>query len=65
MVKDWQCRARSGVRNASLKDCLKANRMDHKAWEVNGLRLYPRTLWMKPLRKVPQRWARPRGEVAR
>jgi glycosyltransferase len=43
-----------GMSNASLKNRLKANRMDRLAWKVNGLRPYPWTLWMKPLRKVGQ-----------
>ena len=43
-----------GVSNSSFKNRLKANRMDRKAWEVNGLRPYPWTLWMKPIRKVGQ-----------
>ncbi len=38
-----------GVRNASI-----ANRNDRKAWSVNGLKPYPWTLTMKPLRKVGQ-----------
>jgi glycosyltransferase len=48
-----------GVSNASLENRLKANQMDRKAWEVNGLKPYPWTLWMKPLRKIPQWWQRP------
>lgn len=43
-----------GVSNASLKNRLKANRMDRKAWEVNGLKPYPWTTYLKPLRKVKQ-----------
>jgi len=43
-----------GVRNASLGNRLAANRMDRKAWEVNGLKPYPWTVWLKPLRKVGQ-----------
>jgi glycosyltransferase involved in cell wall biosynthesis len=43
-----------GVSNASLSNRLRANRMDRKAWDVNGLRPYPWTLFMKPLRKIPQ-----------
>ena len=43
-----------GVSNASLKNRLKANQMDRKAWEVNNLKPYPWTLSMKPLRKVGQ-----------
>ena len=43
-----------GVSNASLGSRLKANRMDRKAWKVNGLKPYPWTLMMKPLRKLKQ-----------
>ena len=43
-----------GASNASLINRLRANRMDRLAWKVNGLRPYPWTLWMKPLRKVGQ-----------
>ena len=43
-----------GQSNASLKHRLKANRMDRKAWAVNGLKPRPHTLLMKPLRKVVQ-----------
>ncbi len=43
-----------GVSNASVTNRLKANRMDRKAWKVNGLTPYPWTLAMKPLRKLGQ-----------
>jgi hypothetical protein len=43
-----------GASNASLKNRLKANRMDRKAWEVNGLKPYPWTVMAKPLRKIGQ-----------
>lgn len=43
-----------GVSNASLGNRLRANRNDRKAWAVNGLKPYPWTLTMKPLRKVGQ-----------
>ncbi len=43
-----------GASNASLLGRLRANRMDRKAWEVNGLRPYPFTLAAKPLRKIGQ-----------
>ena len=43
-----------GAINASLKNRLKANRMDRKAWEVNGLKPYPWTIMAKPLRKIGQ-----------
>ena len=43
-----------GASNASLTKRIKANKMDRRAWEINGLKPYPWTLWMKPLRKVGQ-----------
>ena len=47
-----------GASNKSLKNRLTANQMDRKAWRVNGLMPYPWTLWLKPLRKVPQWFSR-------
>ena len=47
-----------GVSNASLKARLQANRMDRKAWKVNGLRPYPWTIVAKPARKFGQWWVR-------
>ena len=49
-----------GQSNATLYRRLVANRMDRKAWTVNGLKPYPWTLWMKPLCKIPQWWQRPK-----
>lgn len=43
-----------GASNETLTARMKANRMDRRAWEVNGLKPYPWTLVMKPLRKVGQ-----------
>ena len=43
-----------GVSNASWQNRIRANRMDRKAWQINRLRPYPWTLWLKPLRKVGQ-----------
>lgn len=43
-----------GVSNLSLTNRLKANRMDRRAWHVNGINPYPWTVTMKPLRKVGQ-----------
>ncbi|MDD2336061.1 MAG: glycosyltransferase family 2 protein [Geobacteraceae bacterium] len=48
-----------GVSNVSFANRLRANQMDRKAWAANGLKPHPWTLWMKPLRKVPQWWQRP------
>jgi len=47
-----------GISNASLKNRIRANRMDRMAWEVNSLKPYPWTLWMKPLRKIGQYFLR-------
>ncbi|WEK36523.1 MAG: glycosyltransferase family 2 protein [Candidatus Pseudobacter hemicellulosilyticus] len=43
-----------GMSNASLKNRLKANQEDRRAWEMNGLQPYFFTLWLKPLRKIFQ-----------
>ena len=43
-----------GVSNMSLKNRIRANRMDRRAWEVNGLKPYPWTNFLKPLRKIKQ-----------
>ena len=43
-----------GISNASVGNRLQANRMDRKAWDVNGLRPRPWTLWAKPVRKMGQ-----------
>ena len=47
-----------GVSNASIKNRLRANKMDRKAWKVNNLKPYPWTVSMKPLRKVGQWFCR-------
>lgn len=43
-----------GASNAALKSRIFAHLMDHKAWLVNGLIPYPWTVFMKPIRKLPQ-----------
>jgi hypothetical protein len=43
-----------GVSNKAIKNRLAANAMDQKAWEVNGLRPYWFTRYLKPLRKIGQ-----------
>ena len=43
-----------GMSNASFQNRLKANRMDRLAWRVNGLKPYPWTTYLKPLRKLNQ-----------
>ena len=54
-----------GMSNRDARHRVRANLMDRKAWAVNGLTPYPWTLWLKPLRKLPQ-WVRrpPRGWAA-
>ena len=48
-----------GMSNASIGNRVKANRNDRRAWEVNGLKPYPWTIPLKPIRKIPQYWRRP------
>jgi glycosyltransferase involved in cell wall biosynthesis len=43
-----------GVSNMSLKNRLRANGEDRKAWRINGLKPYFFTLYLKPLRKIRQ-----------
>ncbi len=43
-----------GKSNATLVNRLQANKEDKKAWELNGLSPFFFTLWIKPLRKIPQ-----------
>lgn len=43
-----------GKSNVSLKNRIRANREDRKAWRINGLKPNPLTLYMKPLRKIIQ-----------
>ena len=47
-----------GLSNASFRHRWHANREDHRAWIKNGLRPALYTLWLKPLRKIPQFWNR-------
>jgi glycosyltransferase len=48
-----------GASNANISNRIKANQMDRQAWEVNGLKPYPWTLYLKPLRKLSQWIVRP------
>jgi glycosyltransferase len=43
-----------GMSNASIKNRLRANKEDRLAWKLNGLHPNFFTLYMKPLRKIPQ-----------
>jgi glycosyltransferase involved in cell wall biosynthesis len=48
-----------GISNSSLKNRLRANKEDQLAWELNGLKPYFFTLWLKPLRKLKQYVSKP------
>jgi hypothetical protein len=43
-----------GQSNASVKNRIKANKEDRKAWDVNELKPFFFTLMLKPLRKIFQ-----------
>lgn len=43
-----------GVSNKTVGNRLKANQSDRAAWQLNGLKPYWFTLWLKPIRKVLQ-----------
>lgn len=43
-----------GKSNVSLKNRIRANKEDRKAWEINGLKSSPFTMLKKPLRKISQ-----------
>ena len=43
-----------GQSNATLKNRVMANREDRMAWQLNGLKPYFFTLYLKPLRKISQ-----------
>ncbi len=43
-----------GMSNKSIKNRLKANQEDARAWQMNGLKPYFFTKWMKPIRKIWQ-----------
>ena len=47
-----------GTSSASLKHRMVANREDRRAWKINGLQPRWYTLWMKPLGKIRQLFAR-------
>ncbi|GAB3701047.1 glycosyltransferase family 2 protein [Spirosoma flavus] len=50
-----------GVSNSSLSNRLRANRDDQLAWQLNGLKPYFFTIWLKPLRKLTQYVTKPPG----
>ena len=43
-----------GMSNANLTNRIRANQEDQMAWVSNGLQSYAFTLWLKPIRKIPQ-----------
>lgn len=43
-----------GMSNASLKNRLRANREDRRAWALNDLKPFFFTTWLKPIRKIFQ-----------
>lgn len=43
-----------GMSNATLKNRLRANREDRKAWDLNELKPFFFTTWLKPMRKIFQ-----------
>ena len=49
-----------GQSNSSLSNRLKANWEDRIAWYVNGVSPLWFTTLLKPIRKIPQYWLRPR-----
>ena len=49
-----------GVSNISLRNRLRANQMDRRAWVENGLKPFPWTLSLKPLRKIKQFVCKPK-----
>lgn len=48
-----------GVSNSSVKNRLEANRADRLAWQLNGLKPYFFTFWLKPIRKLKQYVTKP------
>lgn len=43
-----------GISNASLKNRIRANKEDRRAWQINKIRPYFFTLYLKPLLKISQ-----------
>lgn len=43
-----------GISNASFQNRLKANREDRQAWQINGIKPYFFTTYLKPIRKIFQ-----------
>jgi glycosyltransferase involved in cell wall biosynthesis len=47
-----------GESNKTFGNRIRGNKEDRRAWEMNGLQPAWFTLWLKPLRKIPQYWIR-------
>jgi len=43
-----------GQSNKSVKNIIKANIECYRAWKVNGLKINPLKIFLKPLSKIPQ-----------
>ncbi len=43
-----------GMSNVTVSNRLRANREDQTAWKMNDLKAYFFTMWLKPIRKIPQ-----------
>lgn len=43
-----------GISNVSIRNRIKANLMDRRAWKINGMKPKPWTVPLKPLRKITQ-----------
>lgn len=48
-----------GESNRTVKNRIRGNKEDQKAWKLNGVKPGLFTLILKPLRKIPQYWKRP------
>ncbi|GAB3947977.1 glycosyltransferase family 2 protein [Spirosoma harenae] len=48
-----------GISNSSLQNRVRANREDKLAWQLNELKPYFFTFWLKPLRKLKQYISKP------
>jgi glycosyltransferase involved in cell wall biosynthesis len=48
-----------GLSNQSIRNRLRGNREDARAWRMNGLKPFFFTLWLKPVRKIFQYILRP------
>ena len=51
-----------GTSNANLNNRMKANEEDQMSWELNGLKPKFYTVFLKPIRKIPQYFLMPNNE---